>query len=374
MNSVFVVYALCFIFLYIAPAVWFIRSLRITDGLKELQDLVIKPQHDKTKNIVCITNNFDDFSIGLGKAMHGNYLLKILQRICADLKNGNRYNPDFYLSLYKKNYTRFSGNLFLVSHIAPIAIITMEFTAGDLFNIILPLQFIWYLLLIALQFLFAYNFDAFTKVFYMNWQDKLLNLDTIFIDELKDKLSKEYDSVSDTGIHKIMSELEKAFSVPVEELSSASATLTSAIKELGTEKHKDGIVTPESIINALDANFKRIGLLCESLESAAELSAKSYNDMHKFISADKLTIDAIHKQTDEFSRLRKTLADNINSYETATAKKLGEITATLETNVNKIFTTIDKTLTVNTQELSKMYEHFFDVCKTLNEHLAEEDT
>ena len=366
MDTLFVIYGLWFIFLYITPAVLFLRSLKITRELKELQNLTVEPQYDKDKNVVFIKNNFNDFSIYLKKVAHGNFPLKILGRICADAGNGKRYNPAFYLSLYKRHYIKFLGNLFLASHIAPlVTIISAEFVVGNLFDILLSLQFIWYVLLIALHRLLAHNFDIFTEVFYLNWHDKILNFDAISIDALKDKLFKKSHSVSNAEIHKIVSELGEAFSTPVETLLSSSSILASALKDFAEEKQKGEIVTAESIVAAVDANFKRIGLLCENLESAAALSGETYKDLHNFVRTNKVTINAINKLADEFSRLRKTLAGNINTYETAAIEKLDEITTTLENNVNKTFTTIEEALKTNAQELSKTYERFFDICKTL---------
>jgi hypothetical protein len=377
MNTLFVVvviYGLCFIFLYITPAVLFLRGLKITNELKEPQNLTIEPQYDKNKNIVFITNNFDNFSLDLKTVVRGNYPLKILGRICADAKSGKKYNPAFYLSLYKRHYIRFLGNLFLASHIAPvITIIAAKFAIGNLFDILLSLQFIWYILLIVLQRLLAYNFDIFMEVFYQNWHDKILNFDAISIDALKDKLFAESHSVSGVEIHKIVSELEEALSAPVRTLSSSSSILASALKELAEEKQKGEIVTAESIIAALDANFERVRLLCESLECTAALSGESYKELHNFVRTNKVTINAIDKLADEFSSLRKTLAGNMNTYETAAIEKLNEITTALENNVNRTFTTIEETLTTNAQELSKTYDRFFDICKTLSERRTEED-
>jgi hypothetical protein len=374
MNTLFVIYCLCFIFLYITPTALFLRGLKITNELKELQNLAIEPQYDKNKNIVFITNNFDNFSLGLKTVVRGNYPLKILERICADAKSGKKYNPDFYLSLYKKHYIGFLGNLFLASHIAPvITIIAAKFAIDNLFDILLSLQFMWYILLIVLQRLLAYNFDVFTEVFYLNWHDKILNFDAISIDALKDRLFKKSHSVSGEEIRKTASELEKAFSLPVKTLLSSSSVLASALKEFTEEKQKDEIVTAESIIAALDANFKRIELLCENLERTAALSGESYKDLHNFVHTNKVTINAINKLAGEFSNLRKTLAGNMDTYETAAIEKLGEITTALENNVNKTFTTIEETLITNARELSKTYDRFFDICKTLNERQAEED-
>lgn len=370
----YTIYTLCFICLYIAPATLFLRRLKITGELKELQNLTIEPQYDKNKNVLHMTSNFGDFSLGLKTVARGNYPLKILGRICADAENGKKYHPAFYLSLYKTNYVRFLGNLFLASHIPLlITIITGEFAGGILFGPLLPPLFVWYVLLIVLQRLLAHHFDVFTEVFYTNWYDKTLNFDAIFMNELKAKIFKESHSVSDAEIHKIISELKETFSDPVKTLVSSSSVLASALSGLAEEKQKGGIVTSESVITALDANFKRIELLCENLEHAVSLSKESYKELHKVVRTDKVTINAVNKLTDEFFSLRKTLADNTSAYETAAIEKLGEITAALENNVNKTFTTIEETLTTNARELFKMYEHFFDICKTLNEHQAKED-
>jgi hypothetical protein len=374
MNAFFAIYSLCFAFLYIAPSMVFFRRLKITSGLKELQNLTVTPLYDKNKNAAAIRNNFDAFSFGLGKTLRGNYPLKILRRICADAENGKRYNPAFYLSLYKKHCNRFLGNLFLASHIAPLIILVVaKFTIGNLFDILLSLQFAWYVLLVVLQRLLAHKFDVFTEVFYLRWYDKILNYDMISINALKDKLFNESHSVSDAEIHKIVSRLKEAFSVPVETLLSSSSILASALEEFAEVKQKGEIITAESIAGSLDANFKRIELLCENLESAAALSEESYKELHTFIRANKPTINAINTLADEFSSLRKTMAGHMTSSEITAIEKLSNITAVLENNVSKTFTTIEETLKMNTQELSRTYGRFFEICKSLNEGQMGED-
>jgi hypothetical protein len=369
MDTLFVKYGFCFIFLYIVPAAMFLRGLKITGELKELKNLVVEPLYDKDKKIVFIKNNFDKFSSGLRTVSRGNYPLKILRRICSDAENGKRYNPAFYLSLYERHYVRFLGNLFLASHIAPL---TTFFVKDNLFDALFFPQFLWYVLLVVLQRLLARNFDIFTETFYLHWYDKILNFDAISIDALKDKLFKESHSISTEEARKMLSKLEEAFSAQVGTLLSASSTLASALKEFTEEKRKGGIVTSESVLASLDANFKRIELLCENLENAAALSEESQQELHTFIRTNKVTINAINALADEFSSLRKVMAGYLNASETTALEKLSSITGTLENNVNKTFAAIEETLKANTRELSETYDRFFDISKTLIEHHAGE--
>jgi hypothetical protein len=76
----------------------------------------------------------------------------------------------------------------------------------------------------------------------------------------------------------------------------------------------------------------------------------------------------------EFSDLRNTLAGHTNTAETAAIEKLSNITLSLENNVNKTFETIEETLKTNAQELSKTYDCFFEICKTLVENQEKENT
>jgi hypothetical protein len=372
--SIFVIYGLCFVFLYIVPATLFLRRLKIPGELRKLENLTVEPHYDKNKNVAFIKNNFDVFSFGLGRPLRGNYPLKILRRICINAENGKRYNPALYLSLYKKEHIRLLGNLFLASHIAPLIILFWPgFAPGDLFDILLSLQFMWYVLLVVLQRLLARNLDAFTEVFYRNWHDKLLNFDIISVNALKDRLFNETHSVSDTEINNITSKLKDAFSAPAAALLSASSVLAAALAEFSAGNRKGELVTAESVIASLDANLKRIELLCENLENAAALSKESYKDMHKFVHTNEITINAVNALADEFSGLRRTLAGHLDASGNTAIEKLAGIATALENNVNKTFMAIEETLKTNTQELSKTYEYFFDICRTITERQAEED-
>jgi hypothetical protein len=373
--DMFVVYSVCFAVLYITPASLFLRRLKIAPALKELKNLTVSPQFDKENNAVSVKNNFSDFSSGLEKAARGSYPYKILRRVCEDSEKGKSCNPAFYLSLYKNHCGRFLGNLFLASHIAPFVVLTaakfLSLPFENFLDRLILFQFVWYFLIAVLRLLLARNFDMFTEIFYREWYNKLLNFDAISIDALKDTVFKDF--VSAAEINKTVSNLRETFSAPLETLSSSIPALASALEEAGGEKQKGALVTAESVIASFDASFKRIELLCKNLENAAALSEESYKELHTFAGANKDTINAINTLAGEFSALRTTLAGHISASENAAIEKLGGVTTALENNVNKMFAAMQETLNTNTQELSKTYERFFDICKTISEGLTEEE-
>jgi hypothetical protein len=358
------------------PATLFLRRSKITETLKELHGLKIEPMYDKDKNIMYLLTSYKEFSAAPENVSHGSYPLKLLQRICVDVENGKKCSPDLYLLIYKNYYVKYLGNLFLASHLAPLitlitAVNSTILFPGDLFTSLVFLQFVWYFLLIVLQRLFAGNFDVFTEVFYRNWYDKLLNFDTISNDALKNKLFNELHSVSYIEIAKMIEKLNESFSVSTETLSSASSVLASTLKEFTDEKQKGNIMTIETVVASLDANFKRIELLCEKLENIAVLAEESYKETHKFVRANKPSITAINALASEFSNLQKTITDYQNVSESAALERLTETSVSLENNINKTFAAIEETIKANTQYLIETYERFFEISKALNKKQEE---
>jgi hypothetical protein len=323
---------------------------------------------------VCSSDlNFDAFSKGLEKSIHSSYPFKILWRICTDTQNGKRYNPLFYLSRYKNLQYRFLGDVFLASHIAPVIVLIMaNFTLDNLFDVLLSLQFIWYVLIIAGQRLLSWNYVLFEDIYYRVWYDKLLNYDMLSMTALKDKLFKETYFVTPGEINKMLLNIHDTFKEPVKTLLVSSEKLSAALEKFAAEKEKGKIVTVESVIVSLEANLKRLEVLCEQLENSALLSKESYKELYKIINANKIDVNAVNTLANEFSSLRNTLADYTNAAETAAVEKLANITSTLENSVNKTFSTIETTLKTNAQELSKTYDRFFEICKVLVEKQEKE--
>jgi hypothetical protein len=371
--NIFGIYGFCFVLLYVVPAAVFLRRLKMTADLKDLTGLAVFPQYDKDKNTVSVKNNFSDFSSGLEKKMRGNYPLTILRRVCADAENGKKYNPAFYVSLYKNHDNRFLGNLFLASHAAPLAILVLAFPFGNPPAALFLFQFVWYVLLIALQRILVRTYDVFSEVFYRSWYDKLLNFDAISISALQERLSSELLSISGAELDKTISKLKEAFSAPAEALSASNTALASAINCLSNEKQKGALVTAESVITSLETVFNRVELFRENMEKTAALQEESFKDMRKFTGAGKLTINAINTLAAEFSSLRKTLANHSSASETAAIERLAGISSALEHNVNRTFTLMEETLTTNAKELSETYGRFSDICKTLSERQDEEE-
>ena len=363
---IFTVYGLCFIFTYLIPLILFIRRIKILPELRELNKLVTELKYDKDNNVVSIKTNFDVFSAGLGKSIQKNYILKILSHICADVKDGKKYDPSFYLSLYKKYQYRFLGNVFLASHIAPVIILVlMQFSLDNIFDLLLSFQFIWYVLIIAEQRFLSFNHNLFTEIFYCNWYNKLLNYDVLSINALKEKLFNETYSFTPEEIKKILLEMQNVFKEPFELLLLSSEKLSSALVGFTNELQKYDLVTVESVIVSIEEKIKSFESLGKQLEDITLQSKESYANLIKFIEKDKIDINAINTLANEFSSLRNTLAGYTNTAEIASIEKLTDITLTLENSVNKAFTAIEDTLKTNAVELSKSYDRFFEICKII---------
>jgi len=365
---IIIVYGLCFVFTYVIPLILFLRRLKIIPELKDLKNLVSDPQYDKDSNVASIKTYFGAFSTGLEKSIRKNYIFKILSRICADVKDGKKYNPSFYLSLYRKCQYRFLGNVFLASHIAPVLVIVLAQFSLDNFDVLLSLQFIWYVLIIAGQRLLSRNYDLFTEMFYCNWYNKLLNFDMLSINALKEKIFNETYIITPEEINKILLEMRNAFKEPVDLLLSSSEKLSSALETFTGEIQKYDLVTVESVVASIEEKVNSFESLCKQLEKITLQSKESYTYLSKHVDKNKININAINTLANEFSDLRNTLAGYTNTAETAAIKKLADITSALENNVNKTFTTIEDTLKTNAAELSKSYDRFFEICKLIVEN------
>jgi hypothetical protein len=366
MTDILTIYGLCFVFTYLVPLIIFFRRLRIFPELKELKNLNSEPKYDKDRNVVSIETNFDAFSGDLGKEVHKTHVFSVLKRICTDVKDGRRYNPSVYLSLYKKYQYRFLGNVFLASHIAPIIVLFMtQFSLDNLFDVLLSLQFMWYVLIIVSQRFISGNYYLFTEIYYCNWYNKLLNFDALSINALKERLFKETVFVTPDEIGKMLNQMQDTFKGPFEMLLLSSEKLSSALEVFIGELQKYDLVTAESIIVSLEEKIKRFEFICEQLENSVLLTKEAHGYLSNHIENNKIDINAINGLANEFSNLRSTLAGYTNTAETAAIEKLSGVTSTLENNVNKTFATIEETLKANAVELSKSYDQFFEICKML---------
>ena len=383
-----IVYGLCFIFTFLVPFAIFLRRMKMLPWLWDLENLVSEPQYDKDNNVLSIDNNFKEFSGNMGKSIHHNYFFKILSRICADVKDGNRYEPSFYLMLYRKYQYRFLGNIFLASHIAPVlflllrqfnfhnmfgVVLFLRLNTGNMFGVLLFLQFIWYVLIIAGQRLLSGKYDLFTEMFYCGWYNKLLNFDMLSINALKKNLFSMTYFVTPDEINNILMETRNAFREPVELLLSSSQKLYSALETFTNDIRKFDLVTVESIIGSIEEKIKSFEELCEHLNKTTLQSEESYTYLLNFVDKSTIDINAINTLANEFSDLRKTLAGYTVTAETTAIEKLSNVTNTLEVNINKTFTAIEETLITNTVELSKSYNYFFELCKKLVEDQEKEN-
>jgi hypothetical protein len=374
MNTLFIIiYGFCFVFAYLIPMTLFLRRLRITSEFKELKNMVSEPKYDKEKNVVSIKTNFDIFSKNLEKSIRSTYPFKILQRICTDVNNGKRYSPSLYLSLYKNYQNRFLGNIFLASHIAPVIILVVaNYSLDSLFDVLLSLQFIWYILVIAGQRLLSRNFNIFSEIYYSIWYDKLLNYDMLSINALKDKVFNKTHFVTPAEINKMFMEMQNVFKEHIKILLLSSEKLSTILETFAGELKKGDVVTAETIIVSLEENVKRFDYLCGQLENAALLSKESYKGLSKFIDVHKIDVNVINTLANEFSNLRCTLAGYTNTAEIASIEKLASITSTLENSINKTFVSIEETVKANADDLSKSYDRFFEICKLLVEKQEKE--
>jgi hypothetical protein len=266
------------------------------------------------------------------------------------------------------------GNVFLASHIAPVIVLILtQFSLDTMFDVLLSVQFIWYVLIIAGQRLLSGNYNVFTEMFYCNWYNKLLNFDMLSINALKEKLFNETYFVTPDEINKMLLETRNAFKEPVELLLSSSEKLSSALESFTGELQKYDLVTAESVVASIEEKVKSFESLCEQLENITLQSKESYTYLSKHVDKNKININAINTLANEFSDLRNTLAGYTNAAETAAIEKLADIASVLENNVSKTFATIEDTLKTNAVELSKSYDRFFEICKILVENQEKEN-
>jgi hypothetical protein len=336
---------------------------------KELKGLDSEPQYDKDSNVVLIKTNFSDFSKDINKNVRKNHVFKLLERICMDINNGKEVNPLFYLSLYRKYQYRFLGNLFLASHIAPVIVIFLsQFSLENLFDVLLSLQFIWYVLIIIIQRYISKNYYLFNEIYYCIWYNKLLNFDILSVNALKEKLFNESNFLTSSEINRIVSEMQNINITNIEKLASSNDKLSSVLEKLTSDLQKYDLVTAESIFYSLEEKINRFEILCEQLESSASLSKESYKYLTKIVETVKIDINAINMLANEFYNMRNTIANYTNTAETAAIEKLSGITSVLENNISKAFLAIEETIKANTIELSQSYDRFFELCKIIIEN------
>ena len=362
----FVIYGICFIITFVIPLLVFFRRIKIFKELKELKNLNTELIFDKDRNVVAIKNNIKKFNRELEMNIDNNHIYNILERICNDVHDGKKYNPSFYLSLYKKIQYRFIGNIFLVSHIAPIILFIFKYNfAYYSFNGLFLLQFVWYILIIATNYYISRQYFSFSEVFYCNWYNKLLNFDTLSINDLKEKYLNGNYYITTEQIERMLLEIKQTFNEPLEMLSSSIEKQSSTLQVFNEEIQKYNLVNIESLIVNIDENIKRFESLSKLLEDSTIYLKDSSNYLSKSIENRKIDINAINSLAGEFYKLRNTIIENKSNMETVIIEKLTSVTSVLENNINKTFTSIEETLKMNATELEKSYNEFFEICKLI---------
>jgi hypothetical protein len=335
--------------------------------MTSLKGLVLKPKL-KTDNIVSISNNFNDFIKANNNLKESNIIIKILRTMCDDAEKGICHNQTLYIFYFRVKLRKFILWVLLGSHIPLFIYLFIDIMP---FTEIIKYQVCCYVLIYILEMVLQYKHAKFTKIFYSNWYDKILNFDLLNVNMIRndiDRIKKLSNS------HDLLEAVDK-FTVSnnqlSKELSSHTIMLSARLDDFINIQQKANGINAQTVILSLDDCIKKSSEIYENMRN---ISMSIDNSLNSLITLSKLKnddINVINKNTNILSDIRdrfKTYQNEVFPIELAHLQKIAD---SLENNISKTFVSIDSAITQNISRLEVGYDKFFDMCKTLSELMSD---
>ena len=359
----FFIYLIWFFFLYLVPAFIFFRINSLTSELIELQGLIITPELDKKKNVKYVVTNFKEFSEQFSKTFKYNIWLKLLKLMCEDAQQGIRHDPNIYILRYKNIYNRFFGFIFLGSFIPLIIteILSPELTLFLIHTICIFLVFILYRI-------FCYRQDKIQEIFYTYWYDKILNFDSSAVNEL---ISFILNSIENTELPTAINSLAETNKKIADTFIGNTEDMSSKLEQfINLQKAGEG-VTNQNITETLDKNINQITGLGSIYNDIVSKIDSSLLHLVNVTSTHINEINAINKNTSALYDIKKLFSEYKSEAMVNETRHMQEVTGSLGSTVNNVFTAIEASMNIYLDKISKSYEDFYNMCEKLIKMLSE---
>jgi len=361
------VYIIWFLFLFLIPLIIFLKSTRIDIDLLELNGLQLTPKL-LDGNIVGVSSNYVEFTDKHPNLKKNNVIMKIFKNICNDAENGFSYNPNLYISSYKSTLQKFVLWMLLGSHIPVIFLLLIK---GVLFSQIVKYQVCCYILVYILEMIIQYKHARFSKIFYTNWYNKILNFDLLTVKLIRNdvdqinKLSNSHDLLD------AVNKFEGANTALADSLSSHSKMLSNKLDELINLQNRMNGINAQSILLSLDDSIIKYREINAHIQAISENIKNSFESITKLSENRIEEINTINKNSELLSNLREQFTNYQSEAFKIELAQFKEIAASLDNNVNKAFNSAGNVIMQNFKRLEDGYDKFFDMCKTLSDAVSD---
>jgi hypothetical protein len=225
-------------------------------------------------------------------------------------------------------------------------------------------------LILLLKKSIDHKISKFCQNFYTFWYDKILNFDLVAINELKptvlSALNSEINDKLLTAVKSFSEDDEKRCSM----LINSTNNLSLKLDEFNQLQKENTIISAQSVVNSLDDILSKSSELNNIFDKTnAELNDLLPN-LIKISNKKKLDINAINQNAALLYDLKQSFSSYKSKALSLELTHLEKVTSSLENDIDRTFTSIDATITKNTENLLVAYEKFFAICETFNNAIA----
>ena len=356
------IFMLWFLVFYLLPVIIILRYNRIDIELFELKGLELTPQK-LDNNIVGVSNNYEAYIQKHPNLKKSNVIIKILKDICSNAGKGIFVNPNLYISSYRSTLRKYVLWLLLGSH---IPLLFLLFTQTALLAEIVKYQICCYILIYILEMIFQYKHALFTKIFYANWYNKILNFDLLTVKMIRNDV-EQITNLSNS--HDLLESINKFETINAElsnNLISHSKMLSDKLDELLKMQQKMNGINSQSILLSLDDSVARYREINAHIQVVSESIRNSVDCITKLTEERKDEINAINKNSGLLSDMRDRFINYQSEAFKAELAHLQQITTSIDNNAGKAFASAGNVITQNFVRLEEGYDRFFDMCKSLS--------
>jgi hypothetical protein len=349
-----VIYILWGVFLFLFPALDFVRFLALPEELILLEGLTVRPYFDKEKNVTRVDTNYEKFMAALcanGAAVwKKNIPLVILGVLCADAHNGVRYHPELYLARYKNSIRHVTAYIFLGSFLPALPLLFRPNPENA--PAVFVLQACCLVLVFFLYRALRYMYETFETVFYKHWFDKILNFDILTIRELRPQALDSLAAVFQQDIW--------------QKLNEGTAALAGKLEEFHRFREQDRELSGDDIIEMAQSKIAGLGELISALEEICDKTGAALNGLTSLAKLNEVDINAITENTAALIDLKDLMLNWRNASQDAELDALRRVTEKLEHSITQGFSNMEQTAELNAEELSASFERFSEACHNLS--------
>jgi hypothetical protein len=345
---------------------FFFRFTSIDIDLIDLKGLKLTPRL-LNGNVVGISNNFDVFIKNNPNLNETNLVLKLLKNICNDANNGLSYNPNFYISSYKGTLHKFVFFILLCSHIPLLYLLLI---CKISFIEIIKYQVCCYILIYILEMIIQHKHAQFSKVFYTNWYNKILNFDLLTINLIRNDVEKIKELSNSHDLLDIVNKFESSNTVLANKLLMQSEMLSTKLDELINIQQKMNGINAQSVLISLDDSIAKYREINAHIQVISENILNSFENITMISKSREDEINAINKNAGLLLDIREQFKNYQSDIFKTELDQLQMITTSLDNNVNKAFVSAVNVITQNFERLENGYDKFFDMCNLLNKSFS----